>query len=457
MKKDADNMNRNIKAILTVLLLAAAVMLAGCAPEVSPYEANDAQGYCVSVRFDANGGRFTTNTSVIVDSYNIADIAPDDSGKVHIALLSPDNALRGNDAFMPVNNGYFLAGWYARRTETADGFTYEGKWDFEKDKLAVDARGDYRAAEPVLTLYAAWVPLFQIDFYDLGSGEYLDTMTYNPLEVEALTVPAWDEATGAMELYDFPARSGYTFAGAYLDAKGTQKVETKTLSHSGSVDEATGTAKDPVMDLYVDWTEGEWYRIYNVEQFLDNASVSGNYEIYADLDFTGEIWPSSLMHGNFSGTIQGNGYTFSNITFEQTNNSKVNSGLFGNLTEDASIQDLKLDNVNFTIAGGTRVAGASFGLLAGTISDKASLENVTIANSTLQIDSRCYFGVDDYSIGLVCGMGSSRIDDSGIACAVVGEADSLWAAVENGQVTLSDVPPETEPVAETIPEETAGA
>lgn len=457
MKKVADMMNHKIKGLL-LLMLMAALLLTGCGQEQTPYELNDAEGFTVSVKFDANGGMFTTNTSVIVDSYNISQLNVNSEGKAEIALLSPDNSLRGNDAFMPVNNGYFLAGWYAQRTETADGFTYAGKWDFATDRLAVDPKGSYTASEPVLTLYAAWVPLFEIDFYDLQSGELLDSFTFNPMEVEGLTIPQWDEETGAIEMYNFPERSGYTFENAFYDAAGTQPVAGDTVIHTGTVDPATGTAQDPVMDLYVQWTEGEWYRIYNVEQFLDNASVSGYYEIYADLDFEGEIWPSSLMHGNFSGTILGNGHTFSNISLEQTNNSKVNSGLFGQLTEEAVLKDLTLDHVTFTIAGGTRVTGASFGLLAGTISESAAIENVTVANSTLQIDSNCYFGVDDYAIGLVCGMGNANaVDAGGITCQIVGEPDILWAEVVNNEVILSDVPVETaETTAETVPEETEG-
>ena len=414
-------MNRKLKMLLLALLVLMAVpFLTGCAQEENPYAKNDGENYSVSVKFDANGGFFTTNTSVIVDSYNIAEI-PAENGMVKIPLLSPDNSLRGNDAFTVINNGHFLTGWYTQRQETADGYVYSGKWDFETDRVEVDPNGSYTASEPVLTLYAAWAPVFEIQFHDLASGEYLESFTFNPQEVTEIQVPKWDEETGAVEMYKFPQRKGYTFNGAYYDAAGTQAVDTEILTHTGVVNEATGTAENNVMQLYIDWMEGEWYHIYNVEQFLDNASVSGNYIIHADLDFEGEIWPSSLMHGNFSGTIQGNGHTFSNITFEQTNNSKVNAGLFGYLSETANISDLTLDNVTFTIKAGTRVVGTCYGLFAGNISAEAVVSGVTIRNSTLQVDSGCYFGADDYSIGLVCGMGSADISASGISTAAVGD------------------------------------
>lgn len=452
-------MNHKTKKILMVAVLVVALLfITGCSQELSPYQINDGEDYTVSVKFDANGGFFATNTSVIVDSFNISQLSKDSSGNVNLALLSPDNQVRGIDAYTATNPDHFLAGWYAQRTETADGFVYSQKWDFEKDRLAVPA-GEYSATEPVLTLYAVWVPMFEIEFYALDSGELLNTYTFNPTTTEEILVPHWDEETGAIEMYDFPARDGYTFNGVYYDAAGTQAVDTPAVVHPGVVDAATGMAQNPSLKLYVDWVEGEWYHIYNAEQFLDNASVSGNYVIHEDLDFEGEIWPTSLMHGNFSGTIEGNGHTMKNITVEQTNNSKVNTGMFGSLTETAAISDLTFENVTLTIKGGTRVAGSSFGLLAGVVSDNAQLEGVKITNSVLNIDASAYFGTEDYVIGLVCGMGNADLEHQ-IQVAVLG--DGLYAnANEDGTVELSTEPfgeivlPQEESTEETVAEEPA--
>ena len=433
------------KIILSVLLLALILIFAtGCAQEQTPYEINNSEGYTVSVKYDANGGTFTTNTSVIVDSYNLTEL-PVSDGKAQIALLSPDAAIRGNDAFTAIKNGHFLAGWYTERMETTDSegnttYTYSGLWDFETSRVEVDPNGAYTAEEPVLTLYAAWIPLFEVEFYDRSTGEYLDSYTFNPLTENEILMPAWNDETGAIEMYKFPKKSGFTFENAYYDAEGTQKVETAALSHSGVIDADTGTVENHCMKVYLDWTEGEWYRIYNVEQFLDNASVNGNYEIYADLDFEGKVWPTSLMYGNFSGVIQGNGHTFKNIRSEQTNNSKVNAGLFGHLTENAQIADLTFENVTFTIKSGTRVAGTCYGLLAGTISGEAKITNVNIVSGQLQIHSDCSFGVEDYSIGLLCGMGSADVDVSGITCAAVGDnPESVQITVTDGVVTVEIV------------------
>lgn len=422
--------------VLTLLAIILLFVLAGCADGSTPYEINDQEGFTVSVKYDANGGTFTTNTSVIVDSFNV-------DGKSQVALISPDDEKRDNDAFKATKNGYFLAGWYKERIETTDDngnktYEYSGKWDFENDVLKIDNTKQYSASEPALTLYAAWVPLFKVEFYDLDTNELIDTLNYNPTSSKALSIPAWDEETGAIEMFDFPKRDGYTFNKAYFDAEGTNELTGDTLAHPGFVDEENAVANDAVLKLYVDWTEGEWYRIYNVDQFKESASLNGNYELFADLDFADEIWPTTFVYGNFTGVIKGNGHTIKNVEITQTNNSKVNAGLFGSLTDTANISDINFENITFTIKAGTRKVGTSYGLFAGTISDSAVISGVNILNSHLQVDSSCYFAVDDYTIGLVCGMGDySKISTAQIDCTAVGsKAENIVIAVNGNEVTV---------------------
>ena len=437
-------MKKKIKVTLVALMsMAIGAVAAGCAGKDTPYDVNNKDNYSVSVRFDANGGTFTTNTSIIMDSYNVKDMDTNSNGQAEIPLISPDNEVRGNDAFTAVNNGYFFAGWYEERIESKDSegnvtYSYANKWDFEKDVLKVDADKNYSANEPVMTLYAAWVPMFEIEFYVLGTGEFIDKLTFDPTYMDKISVPAWDEKTGQIDMFDFPKKAGYTFNNVYYDVEGTLLVEGTELEHTGSVDYTTGTGKDNVMKLYIDWVEGEWYHIYTVEQFLDNASVNGCYEIYADLDFAEAIWPSSLMYGNFNGKINGNGHTFKNIEVVQTNNSKLNAGLFGNITEKSSLKDVTFENVNFTIKSGTRMQGTSFGLLAGVIATEANVQGVKVLSSTLNIDSSCYFGVDDYSIGLVCGMGDPNVvENPDIKYQAVGEKpETVKISVDGNKVTV---------------------
>ena len=107
-------MKTKIKVIVvTLLCLMLVPLFAGCGGDKTPYEINNEDNYSVSVKYDANGGIFTTNTSVIVDSFNVTELEKNSDGEYEIALISPDNSNRGNDAFEAAKNGYFLAGWYA--------------------------------------------------------------------------------------------------------------------------------------------------------------------------------------------------------------------------------------------------------------------------------------------------------------------------------------------------------
>ncbi len=438
-------MNLKRKAIWSaVVLLLLCLFAAGCGKADTPYQINDAQNYTLSVKYDANGGTFTTNTSVIVDSYDLSKVAKDSSGMAQIALLSPDDTARGNNAFTATKNGYFLAGWYTQRNENGTDsngntlYTYSGKWDFAADRLRVDPQKTYTSVQPEITLYAAWIPVFQIEYYALDSGELLNTVSYNPVQSDEIMLPQWNESTGKLDMNDVPARENYTFTGMYLDKEGTQAVADKTITHTGVIDYETASAENTTMKLYTDWTAGEWYHIYTVDQFLSNASLNGSYVIHADLDFAGKIWPTVMMYGTFTGEIQGNGHTLSNISVEQTNNSKLNAGLFGQLSETAMISDLTIQNATFTVKSGTRMAGTAYGLLAGVIADNVDLSGLHILSSTLRIDSGCYFGTDDYSIGLVCGMGNAQPATAQISCVASGNnAEKVQISVTDGTVTVA--------------------
>ena len=437
-------MNLKIKKTISLaVVFSMLLLLIACGAEPSPYETNNNENYTVSVKYDANGGIFTTNTSVIVDSYNINDLPKGSNGNAEIALLAPDDSARGIDAFKAVNNGYFLAGWYTERKEASDAsgntaYSYSGRWDFEKSVLSVDIGKEYSSDSPVLTLYAAWIPLFEVEFYKVGSDELIAEYTLNPLEENELQIPAWSQESGTIDMFKFPTLSGYTFYKASLDKDGALALTDNTVSHTGKINYENGSAENPVMKIYVDYIEGEWYKIYTADMLIDNARLDGCYEICSDLDFEGKIWPTVFMHGNFSGKIVGSDFAIKNIQATQTNNSKVNGGLFGNITETAEISNLTIENATFTVQAGTRVADTCYGLLAGTLSADAKIISLAIKSSKLEIDSSCYFGTDSYSIGLVCGKGDAGvIENPEIECVAVGaEPERVIIGVDGNTVTV---------------------
>ena len=432
--------NKGKAIVLTLMLLVTVFFVTACSSEEDPYAVNNEAGYNVTVRYDANGGTFATNTSVIDDSYNLSGMAANANGKVELGLLAPDDARRGStEAFTATKNGYFLAGWYTERTSNGTDsngnplYTYSGRWNFEKDMLEVDPNGTYSAETPYVTLYAAWVPLFEIQFYDMASGTLLDTYTYNPMNITEIQAPAWNTEKGTLDMYRFPAApTGYTFDKAYYDANGQEPIS-ETVAHKGQLDLTTATATNTSMNVYVQWMEGEWYHIYNAEQLRKNASANGSYVLHADLDFANETWPSKFAFGTFNGTIIGNGHTISNVTVEQTSKNAENGGLFGVLGETARIENVTFTSVTYNLFTQVNRGTPSYGLFAGKIQSGASISGVTLTNGTIYIDSKCRIS-EQGSIGLVCGSGSTE----GISYDLANlTAKGGGAAPESVQISIS--------------------
>ena len=440
-------MKHKIKLFLIpFVLLATLFLVTACGNKTTAYQDNDAKGYTVSVKYDANGGVFTGTSSVMVDSFNIADMQKDASGMVNLKLLDPTDSSRGD--WTPANGNKILAGWYMERTESTDNegnvvYTYSKEFNFATDVVTVDPSKTYSSAEPVLTLYAVWVEKFTVNFISMETGESLSTYEFNPYGEPVLTTPTWNTETGKMNMYKFPAINGKTFEAAYYDAAGTQPVG-DAIIHDGYIQD--GEAVNAVKDVYVKYTEGNWYHISKASQLSQISDPNGHYVLFDDLDFSenGAYWPSTFIHGKFTGSIEGNGHVIRNVTIEQANINKTETGLFGTLMAEAVIQDVTFENVTLKITRGARTPGSFFGLLAGSIHASATLTNVQITNSTIQIDAdNCYWATDDFAIGLLCGLGTfgecsnlAGIDYSGITCEKIGE-NTMTITVDGNTVTIS--------------------
>ena len=445
---------------VAALLLVAAVAVTGCSQWIPMYEQMDRDGYTVSVRFDANGGNIGGGTDevYVVDVFNLHDFKADGEGFVHIPLLPLEHESRqkGSSPLSVTKNGYYLAGWYTERSARVNengepldeygqltsvsgleqGYVYSGKWDFSKDRVHVNANEEHSAETNVLTLYAAWIPYVNFEFYavdETGESVLLDTVE-KQLQMD---VPEWNLETGKMNMKEFPSRDGMTFEAAFLDAAMTIPAEGTV---SSSVNYENGTLSgDGVLRIYTTWREGTWFRISTPEQLYNNANANGCYNLEADLDFSGKLWPAVFSTGEFNGTLQGNGHTVSNVEVLQGDNSKINGGLFGTLGNTAALCDLKLENITFKIVAGSRMQAPNYGLLAGTVNQGATVTDVSLTGS-ITVGKDCY-RPNVYNIGLLCGTGSvTGIDMSGIRVTVE-DPDNNSAQVEvnteTGEVTLT--------------------
>lgn len=455
-------MKNRIRILLTVLmLLLATVLITSCGDE-SPYAS---YGNVVTVEYDANGGTFTTNTSVVKDSYRASDLPKNRFGNYMIPLIDPNDSVRGEEnAFLASKSGYFLVGWYAElpvinengQALDADGnvaaesgkepaYTYK-KWDFENDYYELEAKS-YESDESVLRLVAKWLPEFSFEFYDLDTGKLISDYKFDPMYVSDIKLPEWDAEDGKLDMHDFPEVEGKTFKAAYYDPHGINRIDTESVAHTGEIDGVNATAEGSVMKLYVDMNDGAWYNIYTAEQFVEAKDLSGNYNILADLDFSEEGWVDEFISGEFTGTIRGNGHTFKNITYAQSSASDTNAGLFGSVSADAMIEDVTFENLDFTIETGSRMTGASFGIFAGVLADGAVLDNVYV-NGKMTVTPTPYI-TKSTTIGLFCGTGNpGEIDITGIRCVALppeSEFDTgLALTVDGNTVTVEVIPAEEE-------------
>lgn len=424
------HMSNKFKVIIMALAILATLLFVVSCDEGIPYESYDGDGYTASVKYDANGGTFTAGTSVIVDTYNL-DKLPLKNGKRLAKLITPDDESRGKgNYFTPSKNGYIFVGWYAQITEETDNdgnktYSYGNMWDFD-DYLELDENTEYSAVTPALTLYAAWVPEFKFEFYSLETKELLGEYKVSPYT--EIDVPIWETKTGKLKMYQFPTVKGKTFDGVYLDENGTLKVTDAKIKHMGSLNYENAEAVNPVMKLYIDSIEGEWQRIYNADQ-LGSISPSGNYVIMNDIDFADGYWPEFLTKGSFKGQLVAEeNVVFSNITYSEPSGA-TNVGLFGQLLETAVLKNIRFENVKFEMKSGAPLtSGVNFGLLAGTINESATLENVSISGSIV-ISHNCSFKGDIYTIGLVCGVGSTDVDYSEITCVADNEG-AIYSTIE---------------------------
>ena len=446
-------MKKLIKICVSAGLLLMAILAAtSCSGNWDPpYEDLNKNGYNVSVKFDANGGVFAgTNDVYIIDVFNSADVT-DGKG---VYLLSPDDPLRAEGAFSISRNGYFLAGWYTTREarvndkgEALDdygvpvsqsgrpqGYTYGGKWDFESNTLSVESGAVLDSATPVQTLYAAWIPYFNYEFYvenDTGEFELVDTEATINLEI-----PQWSEKTGKLDSKSFPEREGYTFDSAYLDKSKSELLTENINGADKYVDYETGTTSTEKVCVYTTWLEGSWFKIYTADQMSANSRLDGNYILCTDIDFAESVWSPTLAKGKFTGKIYGNGYTISNVNVVQGDNSQLFGGLFGSVDSGAVIDNVKFENISYEISAGSRMQGATFGLLAGTIASDAVLTDVTVSGKLI-IGASCY-PQEGYVIGLLCGSGTfADVDSTNISCSVAEGVENITATTEeNGTVTV---------------------
>ena len=177
------------------------------------------------------------------------------------------------------------------------------------------------------------------------------------------------------------------------------------------------------IDLYKKITSKEdWKKI--------NKSPTENYKLFEDIDFNDSL-EDDILIGNYSGKIDGNGHTISNI--------RISSSLIASLQANAQVKNLNIYNLNINGNAG-KVA------FVGTTKSKSKIENVhiNVANITNKYTSTSYTAtLAGYAetLGTIqdCSVNDSVIKVENSAIAISGGLLGYIASGEISNTYVNDV------------------
>ena len=384
-------MNKKVLVTIVIALcMIVALTVVSCNQWDTPYKQLNKDGNTVSVKYNINGGVFLETPDVtLVDVFNLVNAKSLGGGKKSIVPIDPANeSVRGTAQTVSRTN-HFFAGWYVTNVNADGSYTITSqKWNFG-DSFIFDASKAKEAEKPVLVLSARWIPFTTFNFYKQNEDGSFPQAPTTSVVAEKLELPVWNESTGALRYNQYPKFDDWTFEEAFSSSDMSEKI-TETLQGESYFDEILNDFITKSINVYVTYKKGTWYKIHNASSFINNASSSAIYDIQADLDFEGAIWPATFSSNTFNGKIYGNNHTFSNISaLQYSENTKLSYGLFGSIGASALIKGVTFNNVSFTIGGLDNDNGdpSYYGIFAGKVEQGAVLENVTLSNAKLLLNS----------------------------------------------------------------------
>jgi len=166
--------------------------------------------------------------------------------------------------------------------------------------------------------------------------------------------------------------------------------------------------------------------IYSAEDLANiNNNLSGKYILMSDIDMTGKTHTIIGQSSSFSGTLDGNFHTISNLTIES---SEQYVGLFGYISSGTVI-NMTLENVNIT---GTSRSGTQYiGGLAGR-SIRSTIEGVQVKGSNIKDTGASYI----YIGGLVGYVELGKIKNSSADTNIVGGIGTSYIGGLVGSVNV---------------------
>lgn len=224
---------------------------------------------------------------------------------------------------------YEFNGWYLDAQ-------FEKPWNFLED-----------VAENNLILYAQWLNKYSVTFntqFEFTIEPQL--ITSGNIAIEPLNVK----------------KEGYIFKGWSIN-----KDELIPFDFSQPINKNTM--------LYAIWETGDAIKISTKEQLLEifiNGS-SGNFELSNDIDFKNEVFNVPNTTREFSGILDGKGFSLKNINAKSSSNKQ---GVFAKILKGI-IKNLMIENSNY------EALGEASGFIAAHIHGGAIVENVEFFNVSI--------------------------------------------------------------------------
>ena len=292
-------MKRNYLILSVILIAVLTLTLSGCGREEQSLD-----GLYITT-FELQGGTLETPTSSVSTKINFA---------YHPGtyVLNPCE-LNGYKLF---RNGYVFTGWY-----TDASCTESSKWDFETV-----------LNQESLTLYAGWKKAVQLTY----------TLYYINEDGSEVSLGKYDVSSGDKfdDWRNFAKnRADHTPLGYYSDPECTIAWDT-SFTHPGN-------DEDLNVPVYVDYMKGKWTFVSTFAAFTSAISSGENIHLTADIDCAGE----TLSLGDYSGEINGNGFSVSNFTVKKKGTAIVSCSIFNGLGDGAIIRNISFSNVSYDVSG----------------------------------------------------------------------------------------------------------
>lgn len=336
---------RRICLILSVLLIAVlAVTLSGCGREEQSLE-----GRYIAT-FELQGGTLETPTSSVSTKINFAYYP----GTYVLDICE----LNGYKLF---RNGYVFTGWY-----TDESCSPSSEWDFDK---VID--------QEQLTLYAGWKKAIQLTY----------TVCYIDENGQQVSLGKYDVNSGDKfeDWRNFAKnRNGYTALGYYSDPECKIAWDT-AYTHPGN-------DTDLNVPVYVDYMKGKWTFVDTLSKLKNAISAGENVHLTADIDCAGE----TLSLGDYSGEINGNGFSISNFTVKKKGTAIVSCAIFNSLGDGTIIRDISFSGVTYDVTGVAdsvnKMKVAALAVKMGNVTvSGVSIEGTLITNHLLATEVQMYY------------------------------------------------------------------